>query len=73
MSVFKNDLHEILNKAEFNGGIGSSATVNAILESAKANYKNASDEGKKAIIERLEQLAKEHGMQLPTNYLQIIS
>ncbi|MEQ5724264.1 hypothetical protein ABN356_02795 [Providencia rettgeri] len=73
MSGFKNDLHEILNKAEFNGGIGSSATVNAILESAKANYKNTSDEGKKAIIERLEQLAKEHGMQLPTNYLQIIS
>lgn len=73
MSGFKNDLHEILNKAEFNGGIGSSATVNAILESAKANYKNASDEGKKAIIERLEQLAKDHGMQLPTNYLQIIS
>ncbi|HHR5813667.1 TPA: hypothetical protein ACS78D_003681 [Providencia alcalifaciens] len=73
MSGFKNDLHEILNKAEFNGGIGSSATVNAILDSAKANYKNASDEGKKAIIGRLEQLAKEHGMQLPTNYLQIIS
>ncbi|TNV03548.1 hypothetical protein FH869_07810 [Providencia rettgeri] len=73
MSGFKNDLHEILNKAEFNGGIGSSATVNAILESAKANYKNASDEGKKAIIEKLEQPAKEYGMQLPTNYLQIIS
>lgn len=73
MSGFKKDLHEILNKAEFNGGIGSSATVNAILELAKANYKNASDEGKRAIIERLERLAKEHGMQLPTNYLQIIS
>ncbi|HHR6573218.1 TPA: hypothetical protein ACS8DH_000648 [Providencia alcalifaciens] len=73
MSGFKNDLHEILNKAEFNGGIGSSAAVNAILDSAKANYKNASDEGKKEIIERLEQLTKEHSMQLPTNYLQIIN
>ncbi|MEQ5075829.1 hypothetical protein GKR56_17075 [Providencia alcalifaciens] len=73
MSGFKNDVYEILSKAESNGGLSSSATMNAILESAKVNYKNASDEGKKAIIERLEQLAKEHGMQLPTNYLQIIS
>lgn len=73
MSGFKNDLYEILSKAESNGGLSSSATMNAILESAKVNYKNASDEGKKAIIEKLERLTKEHGMQLPTNYLQIIS
>lgn len=73
MSGFKNDLYEILSKAESNGALGSSATMNAILESAKANYKNSSDEGKKVIIEKLEQLAKAHGMQLPTNYLQIIS
>ena len=73
MSGFKNDVYEILSKAESNGGLSSSATMNAILESAKVNYKNASDEGKQAIIEKLEQLTKEHGMQLPTNYLQIIS
>ncbi|QPE18777.1 hypothetical protein [Moellerella wisconsensis] len=73
MSGFKNDVYEILSKAESNGALGSSATMNAILESAKANYKNTSDEGKKAIIEKLEQLAKTQGMQLPTNYLQIIS
>lgn len=73
MSNFNQDIYEILTKTEGLGGLGSSATVNTILESAKRNYKISGDKGKKEIIDKLQQLSQEMRLPLPKNYLELIN
>ncbi|HEJ9722153.1 hypothetical protein [Proteus mirabilis] len=73
MSNFNQDIYEILTKTEGLGGLGSSATVNAILESAKKYYKSSGDKGKKEIIDKLKKLSQEMGLPLPKNYLDLIN
>ncbi|WYX00535.1 hypothetical protein WMR86_07705 [Proteus vulgaris] len=73
MSNFNQDIYEILTKTEGLGGLGSSVTVNTILESAKRNYKISGDKGKKEIIDKLQQLSQKMRLPLPKNYLELIN
>ncbi|WP_196062431.1 MULTISPECIES: hypothetical protein [unclassified Serratia (in: enterobacteria)] len=72
MKSFANEVDSALRNAEAQGGLGSSATANAILACAKKHYSSADGEGKAAIIAKINALSKEPGVPFPSNYLTIL-
>lgn len=73
MKQFNDEVYRILNAAEAHGMVGSSAAANQIISAAKKSYKIASDEDKKAIVEKLNSMYERAVVPIPKNFMELIS
>ncbi|MEA5104696.1 hypothetical protein [Pantoea sp. S18] len=69
MSSFNDQVYLILAKAEAEGSLGYSSTANKILDIARVQYQASDENGKKAVIDKIEALKSEPGVKFPQNYV----
>ncbi|HGW3589816.1 TPA: hypothetical protein ACNH39_003292 [Serratia marcescens] len=67
MQDLERKIYDVLAKSEATVGIGSSDTANKLIEVSRPFYKQADHIGKSTIINRLNAMRKEPGIQFPEN------